>query len=121
MAETSLELTHKPVRLRRLALWKGMSPLRRKEALAAYLFLAPFLFFFIIFIAKAVVNSVYLSFFDYNPLKALTTPPPFIGLQNYQELLGDSLWWESIAHTAGFAILTVAGTTLVSLLAALAV
>jgi multiple sugar transport system permease protein len=95
-----------------------MSPMRRREALTAYLFLTPFLFFFILFIAKAVVQSVYLSFFDYNPLQATH---PFVGLQNYKELVNDQLWWQSVVHTAIFAVLTVTGTTILALFAALAV
>jgi multiple sugar transport system permease protein len=116
MAETSLEL----VQGRKKAGTKQStwSPLRRREAFAAYMFLAPFLFFFIIFIARSMVTSVYFSFLDYNPLQK---EHPFLGLHNYQELLGDSLWWESVWHTVIFAFLTVAGSTVLALGCALAV
>lgn len=92
--------------------------LRRQEALAGYLFVLPFLFFFLIFVVRPVVTSVWMSFHQWEVLMPTT---PFIGLKNYQELLKDDLWWTALRNTTYFAILTVVGNTLVALGAALVI
>jgi multiple sugar transport system permease protein len=92
--------------------------LKTREIIAAYLFLAPFLLFFSVFVVRAVFNAVQLSFYNW-----LILPPTadFIGLDNYQELLADAVWWESLENTLIFTVLTVVGTTIVALAAAVAV
>lgn len=92
--------------------------LRTREALVAYLFLAPFLIFFSIFVVRAIVIAVNMSFYDW----AILTPKrPYIGLGNYVELFHDYVWWDSLKHTILFALVTVTGTTVVALLCAVAV
>ncbi len=92
--------------------------LRTREAIAAYLFLAPFLIFFSIFVVRAVVQAVELSFYDYQVLRPVR---PFIGLDNYAELLRDDVWWTGLRNTVIFTMLTVTGTTIVALFSAIAV
>jgi multiple sugar transport system permease protein len=92
--------------------------LRTREAVIAYLFLAPFLIFFSIFVVRAVASSVNLSFYDWQILRPAR---PYIGLDNYKELFNDYVWWLALKNTIEFAILTVVGTTVLSLLAAVAV
>jgi multiple sugar transport system permease protein len=92
--------------------------LRKQEALMGYLFLAPFIFFFIIFTVRPVISGVWMSFHRYEILMPDT---PFIGLDNYSELIDDNVWWTSLRNTALFATYTVIGNTIVSLLAALTV
>lgn len=92
--------------------------LRTREALVAYLFLTPFAIFFTVFVLRAVVAAFQMSFFDW---KILALKHPYIGLGNYQELFADSVWWTSIKNTIIFSVMTVAGTTVISLLAAVAV
>jgi multiple sugar transport system permease protein len=92
--------------------------LRTREALAAYLFLAPFVIFFLVFVVRAVVQAVNMSFYDWQILKPVH---PYIGIENYQELFGDYVWWIAVKNTIVFTLLTVIGTTIVALLAAVAV
>jgi len=92
--------------------------LRGREALAGYLFLAPFLIFFAVFVVRAVVQAVNMSFYDWQILKPLH---PYVGLANYSELIGDYVWWIAVKNTIIFTLLTVVGTTVVALLAAVAV
>jgi len=92
--------------------------LRGREALAGYLFLAPFLIFFAVFVVRAVVQAVNMSFYDWQILKPLH---PYVGLANYSELIGDYVWWIAVKNTIVFTLLTVVGTTVVALLAAVAV
>src|SRR5258707_12626816 len=92
--------------------------LRTREALAAYLFLAPFVIFFLVFIVRAVVQAVNMSFYDWQILKPVH---PYIGLANYNELFGDYVWWIAVKNTLVFTVLTVIGTTVVAVAAAIAV
>ncbi|HLU08962.1 MAG TPA: sugar ABC transporter permease [Oceanobacillus sp.] len=92
--------------------------LRTREAVAAYIFLAPFIIFFLIFVVRAVVSAVNFSFYDWQILRPAR---PYIGLGNYQELFNDYVWWISVQNTIVFAILTVAGTTVLALMCAVAV
>lgn len=92
--------------------------LRTREAIVAYLFLAPFIIFFTIFVVRAVVSAVQMSFYDWQILRPSR---PYIGLNNYQELFNDYVWWQSLKNTLIFAIMTVTGTTVVALSCALAV
>ncbi|MBI1258182.1 MAG: ABC transporter permease subunit [Chloroflexi bacterium] len=92
--------------------------LRTREAIAGYLFLAPFLIFFLVFVVRAVVQAVNMSFYDWQILKPVH---PYVGLANYAELLGDYVWWIAVKNTIIFTVLTVLGTTVVALVCAVAV
>jgi len=92
--------------------------LATREAIAAYLFLTPFFLFFLVFVVRAVIQSVSMSFYDWQILRPTH---PYVGLANYQELFGDYVWWIAVKNTIVFTVLTVAGTIVVSLLAAVAV
>lgn len=91
--------------------------LSTREAIAAYIFLSPFLIFFAIFTVRAIVAAVGMSFYDWQILRPNR---PYVGLGNYQELFNDYVWWTALRNTMIFAIMTVVGTTVVSLSAALA-
>jgi multiple sugar transport system permease protein len=92
--------------------------LKTREAIAAYIFLAPFLIFFSVFVVRAVISSVHISFYDWRLLRASR---PYVGLDNYIDLFDDEIWWASVRNTIYFAAMTVTGTTIVALLAAVAV
>ena len=92
--------------------------LTTREALAAYLFLAPFIIFFGVFVIRAIFTAVNMSFYEWAILKPVH---PYIGLNNYKELFSDYDWWIAVKNTIIFTIMTVAGTTIVALLAAVAV
>jgi multiple sugar transport system permease protein len=92
--------------------------LKTREAIAAYIFLAPFIIFFSIFVVRAVLSAVNISFYDWQILRPSR---PYVGFDNYHELLNDYVWWISVKNTIVFTVLTVTGTTIVSLAAAVAV
>jgi multiple sugar transport system permease protein len=60
--------------------------MRRREAFAAYLFILPTLAGFLLFVVGPMVASFALSLFDWN----LMTPPEFVGLGNWEQLLTDA-------------------------------
>jgi multiple sugar transport system permease protein len=92
--------------------------LRNREAIAAYIFLAPFLIFFSIFVVRAVFAAVNMSFYNWELLRPVRT---FIGFDNYTEIFNDEVWRISLMNTLGFTMMTVVGTTILALAAAVAV
>jgi multiple sugar transport system permease protein len=92
--------------------------LRTREAMAAYIFLAPFAIFFGVFVVRAVIQAVNMSFYDWAILKPNHR---WLGLGNYNELIHDYVWWIAVKNTIIFTILTVLGSTIVALASAVAV
>ena len=84
---------------------------RKKSGLAAfwerygvnYLFIAPFMALFTVFVIAPVLTAVYLSFTYFNVLEA----PQWIGWSNYKLLfLEDDVFLIAISNTLTFAIIT---------------
>ncbi|MCA9911988.1 MAG: sugar ABC transporter permease, partial [Anaerolineae bacterium] len=92
--------------------------LQTREVIAAYIFLAPFLILFSIFVVRAVIVAVQMSFFDWHILRPVR---PFIGFDNYIEIFNDDVWWIALRNTFIFTVITVTGTTIIALGSAVAV
>ncbi len=90
------------------------SPLRRKEILAAYLFLLPTLIGFAVFIVGPMFAALGLSVVQWN----LLTPPQFAGLANYQKLLSDTRIDDIYLTTFKIALATMAIKLLLGLVLA---
>ncbi|MEW6733024.1 MAG: sugar ABC transporter permease [Acidobacteriota bacterium] len=94
-----------------------------RESLTAYLFLAPFLGVFLVFLGYPVIYSLYLSLratsFNtdwYNVFGSMK----FVGLNNYQELLfNDPRFWWSLYRTLVYAALTIPTSIVIGLLLAM--
>ncbi len=68
-----------------------------------YLFMAPFLIFFTVFVVAPVLTAAYLSFTYFNVLE----PPKWIGWTNYRLLfLEDDIFLIAIRNTLEFAVIT---------------
>src|SRR5215213_10502462 len=80
--------------------------LRSREAVAAYIFLAPFIIFFGVFTIRAIFTAVNMSFYEWAILKPVH---PYVGLANYKELFSDYVWWIAVKNTIIFTVWTVAG------------
>ena len=71
--------------------------MRRRESVAFYLCIAPWIVGFICFSAGPILASFGLSFTDYN----ITSPPVYVGLHNYSLMFGgDPLFWHSLKVTS---------------------
>jgi multiple sugar transport system permease protein len=78
--------------------------LSRRETLWGYVFISPWLFGFIVFTVGPMIASLVLSFTRYN----VTSPPVFIGLENYVKLFaGDPRFWHSLGITVRFALVAI--------------
>jgi multiple sugar transport system permease protein len=89
----------------------------RSNERVGYLFILPSLLHLLVFLLIPLVFSLYLSFTDWRGPNLQNAP--FIGLENYQYLLRDRLFWEAMRNTAYYTILYVPGVMIVSLLVAL--
>ncbi|MFC4812719.1 carbohydrate ABC transporter permease [Paenibacillus sp. GCM10023250] len=88
-----------------------------KENAVGYLFIAPSLVLFAIFLFYPLLKSVYLSFFLTDPRGRVAA---FVGLDNFGKLFRSDAFWNSLLVTLKFTLLTVpTGLLLALLLAAL--
>jgi ABC-type sugar transport system permease subunit len=67
-----------------------------------YIFISPFFILFIIFGLFPYLYAFYLSFLDWDGI----SPPTFVGLANYRELLTDDLWWKSLYNSVWLLVVT---------------
>jgi multiple sugar transport system permease protein len=67
----------------------------------AYLMNAPGLILFVTFTLYAIIVSLWISFHDWDLIEP---DRPFIGLDNYREVLGDGAFWAAIWHTVYFTV-----------------
>lgn len=76
---------------------------RRRESLAAALFIGPDLLGLLVFVLLPIAFAVYVSLFDWNLIGSMK----FIGLVNYQRMAADTEWWKSLGRTLQFALFYV--------------
>ncbi|MEV6246843.1 ABC transporter permease subunit [Streptomyces sp. NPDC051742] len=73
----------------------------RRENLAGYLFMSPWIAGFLLLTAGPMVASLYFAFTDYNLFDA----PKWIGLDNFTEMFGDARWRTSVEITAWYVVI----------------
>lgn len=81
-----------------------------------YLFVLPYLIFFVVFAAGPLVYTIYMSLYNRG---LFDTNPPFIGLGNYTSLWSDPLWLTVLVNTIEDVVIGVLVITLLALGAAL--
>jgi putative chitobiose transport system permease protein len=80
----------------------GIPVMGKKFNLIPYLFLSPALLVIAVFILYPICAVVYYSFTDYS----IVTPPIWIGLGNYQKLAYDPVFWQALAHSLIYLLVT---------------
>jgi multiple sugar transport system permease protein len=80
---------------------------RRKGSFIAWTLVAPFLFFYGVFLIYPAIQVVFLSLTNSD----IAGQGTFIGLQNYIALTHDQDFWGSVGHTIYFVLLTVVPNT----------
>ncbi len=95
---------------------RRMGVARRREAVAFYLFASQWILGFLIWTVGPMLASLYLSFTSYD----LFSPPQWLGLQNYSDLLtSDGTFRSAIANTFYFVVVGLPITLVLSLATAL--
>ena len=79
------------------------SPMARREAITGYLFTAPAVLGFLIWIAGPMLFSAWLSLTEWD----LLSPPEFVGVSNYVTMFQDPLFWQALRVTFYFTIVSV--------------
>ena len=82
-----------------------------RETTTSYLFLAPFLLFFIMFVVYPMFMCVWTSFFD----ASLGREDIFIGFGNYKTLFNDKIFWVALRNTMVIVLVSVPVTCAFSL------
>lgn len=105
-------------------MWKRKTPgrcgesrlsMRHREAFWGYLMATPALVLLTLFVFIPIVRAVVISMESWD----LLSPPRWVGLKNYAELLKDSQWWETLRRTAKFALMYVPSLYIMSMILAL--
>jgi len=76
-----------------------------RKYLPAYLFLLPNFVGVLVFIAFPVCFGLYMSLQTWDGV----TPPRFVGLGNFHDLIGDSVFWIAVRNTFVYTVITVPG------------
>jgi len=87
-----------------------------RSLLLGLLFISPWIVGFFLFLIYPVLSNFHLGMTEYSGFGE----PQWIGLRNYQELLGDSLFWTSIYNTLYYVVLAVPLGVVVAIALALA-
>lgn len=98
-------------------------PIRRFAWYTPWLFLAPFLVFFLVFVIWPAVHGVWISLhnYDYN-----FDYRPWVGMQNYIDLFTPGSrdfeqWWQALGNTGIFVLISVVPLIVLPLLIALGI
>lgn len=76
----------------------------RRSYLPAYLMVLPTVILFLVYMAFPILFVLYSSLLDWNGIVTIDKGR-FIGLANYQKLLGDQVWWRSVGLTILYAVI----------------
>ena len=95
---------------------RGLRPPHRFRAdgavqWSAYLYLAPALLFYVIFMIRPVVESIWISTFEWDGI----TEASSVGLANYTDVLTSGKFWAAIAHSLIFIVFYAALPILLAL------
>ena len=82
-----------------------------QENIAGYLFMLPFLLFFVGFVVYPMFMCIYTSFFD----ATMNREDIFIGFQNYVDLFNDPVFWTALKNTLIIVVVSVPVTCAFSL------
>ncbi len=94
----------------------AVDPMRRQQAVAAWVLALPFMALFLVFTAGPVLASLGMSFTDIRSTD-MRTPfaVGFVGLENYTKLLGDPLFQKVMLNTGLYLVLGVPLTMVLAL------
>ncbi|MFC7464629.1 carbohydrate ABC transporter permease [Brachybacterium sp. GCM10030252] len=96
----------------------GRQKRRRIENLRGWLYCAPFLIAFVLFLIWPMANGLWMSF---TGTSLAGTNTEFVGLANWEEALGDPEVWRSLGNTVWFTVLSTIPLVVIAMLMAVLV
>jgi len=97
---------------KRRTLWNDAS--KRRDALTAYTFVAPYLIITLVFTVAVLVFAVYISFTRLN----LFSPPEWVGVKNYADALVKEDFRRSLLNVSWYVLIVVPTQTALAILLA---
>jgi ABC-type sugar transport system permease subunit len=94
---------------------KGTTNARRWRSLTPYLWVLPALLLYVVFKLVPLIGGLGLSLLRWNGIDA----PQFVGLQNFERMLGDEALGPALLNNVQYALGTVIGKNILALLMAL--
>ncbi len=97
--------------------YHSISPrtLAGRRTLIGYTFISPFILGFLFWFLIPAMVAIWLTFHDWN----LISPPKFVGLKNFERMLTDKLFWQSLKVTLTYTLVVVPLGLLLGLVLAL--
>ncbi|MFF3349006.1 carbohydrate ABC transporter permease [Streptomyces sp. NPDC002779] len=87
---------------------------QRGDEQLAWIFITPALLGFAVFLLWPTLRGIYLSFNSFN----LLTPAKWVGLDNYERMANDPIFWDSLQTTVYYVVLNVGVQTVMALVIA---
>lgn len=75
----------------------------KKNKWLPYLFVAPYLLHFLVFVAFPVFFSLFLTFHKWN----IISPVEYVGMGNYSRMFQDRMFWKAIVNTLKFLVIHI--------------
>ena len=88
---------------------------RNQKRLVPYIFIAPNMIVFTVFVFVPILFAFYISLNEWS----LIGTPQFVGLGNYVEMVGDGQFWRALFNTLVYTVGTVPGSIALGLLVAI--
>ncbi|UBU15510.1 carbohydrate ABC transporter permease [Nonomuraea gerenzanensis] len=85
---------------------------RYRRGLFIASFLAAPVILYVIYVISPNIQAFYMAMTDW---RGVTATPNFIGLDNFQRVLGDSVFWKAVTHNLGLLVLLPAITIIIAL------
>jgi ABC-type sugar transport system permease subunit len=83
---------------------RGRSAARRRGYLWSYVYLAPMMVLLLVFVVYPIGASLGYTFYKWN---GIGDPSDFVGLDNFRQIMHDSIFWRSLGHTFVYAAIVV--------------
>lgn len=98
------------------ALARSVEPMKKRQGVTAFLFLAPYLIIFVVFRLVPSFASIFISFTKWS----MVGSPEFVGLQNYWALFKDASFFKTLTNNMTFLLVILPSLIILSLFLAIA-